>query len=174
MKTHVTLTSAPSRRIQVRNWMLIEGVEMVKRPYTRLFKWKRKAWNISSDRLCAMPQESLGKALGHFLKRGGFELIPKLETHDVMHVLLGFDLTVEDEARMQFVLLGNGKRTIFCLISVLLAWLTIPECRDNFLRMYLYGRSLRRFTKWKFEYLLREPLPILKELITKTQTLSKK
>lgn len=57
-----------------------------KKPYQKLFK-KNDPWQITSEDLINLPKETLGYQTGHFLKRNHFEMQPKLEDHDVIHVL---------------------------------------------------------------------------------------
>ena len=153
--------------IYYRDWLLIEGVEFAKRPYVRFFKRRKKAWNLSNEQLLEFPMGSLGAELGHFLQERDLRLVDKLEDHDIMHVLLDLDTQVEAEAIMQFLLWGNGKCSLFCLGTAAISWLLLPAIRTELKAAYHSGKRMRRFHDWKFQFLLREPLPLLKAMLHK-------
>ena len=166
MKIEQELTPAKGW-VYYRNWILIEGVELTKYPYVRIFKQRKKAWGLSNEQLLQFPTGSLGKELGYFLSQNDITLIPKLEDHDVMHVLLELETTVEDEAVMQFILLGNGKHTLFCIGTAALCWVLLPEFRKRLKNAYRRGKKMRKFHHWKFQFLLKEPLSLIRAMIDK-------
>lgn len=95
--------------------LLIEKLyELTKKPYQKMFK-KQKAWDIDIPKLIVMPSESLGFQLGCFLLKYNFEIQPKLEDHDIIHVLTNTGISVIDEIGMQYYLFGNGKKAAICL-----------------------------------------------------------
>ena len=73
--------------------------EISKKPYQKYVK-KGKAWNIEVSKLIQLPQESLGFQLGSFLIKYNFEIQPKLEDHDVIHVLTNTGISVVEEIGM--------------------------------------------------------------------------
>ena len=98
----------------------------------------RKPWGLKAEDLIAYPDNSLGKALGEFLSKENIEPIPKLERHDVFHVLLDYDTHMKDEAGLYFFLFGNGKKTFFAIGTILFAACMFPEHW-----MYLYAQYKR-------------------------------
>jgi len=153
--------------IHYRNWILIEGVEIAKGPYVNWFKRKKKSWGYSNDELLNFPENSLGHAMGRFLIANDICLIDKLEDHDAMHVLFQLETNVEDEAIMQYLLIGNGKRTLFCLGTAVLSWILLPMSRKKMKTAYHAGKKMRRFYQWNFQFLLREPLSVIRAMIHK-------
>ena len=151
---------------QWRDHLLIELVEWTKPHYTYWFK-KQPAWQQNLESLKRFPKHSLGNDLACFLERKGLDLMPQLEEHDVMHILLNYDTTVKDEARMQFFLLGNGKRSLYTLATALVALFLVPEGIGAFWRAFRRGRRCRNISQWKFEYLLAEPTSTLRRLINR-------
>jgi hypothetical protein len=71
------------------------------------------------QRMRGLPRGTVGREVADVLDRRGYRLIPKFESHDLKHVILGYDMTVVDEIRMQAYLLGNGNYTLPCLASVM-------------------------------------------------------
>ncbi len=67
--------------------------ELSKKPYQKFIK-KGKAWEINIPELIQLPADSLGFHLGCFLLKYNFEIQPKLEDHDVIHVLTNTGISV--------------------------------------------------------------------------------
>ncbi|MEL6866142.1 MAG: hypothetical protein AAFP19_17065 [Bacteroidota bacterium] len=151
----------------LREQVLILLVERTKPIYTQLFKRQQVAWKISRQQLRSYPPDSLGYELGDFLYQQDIDLIPKLEDHDVMHVLFKYQTTVVDEARMQFFLLGNGKRSLYALCTALIALVLIPEHYSTYWQEFQKGRHCLNISKWDFQHLLSEPLELLRLQIKK-------
>jgi len=154
-----------NRLLCFRDRFLVGMVEWTKPRYTRWFKKNQIAWPQTLQTLKELPRHSLGHDLALFLEREGLHLMPKLETHDVLHVLMNYETTVIDEARMQFFLLGNGKHSLYALFTAVASLLLIPEGLGSFFREFAKGRSCRNISKWKFEYLLAEPTSLLRRLV---------
>jgi len=107
--------------------LILETIyEWSKKPYQKWFK-KNTAWNISTKKLMQYPQESLGFYLGCFLLKYNFEPQPRLENHDVFHVLTNIGTSVPEEVAMQYYLLGNGKRSMYLLSVIFLGTLLYPD-----------------------------------------------
>lgn len=122
--------------------------------YRALTRRPSEAWTVDRATLLAGAEGTLGRALGEFLTRYDLELMPALESHDVFHVLLGYQQTVLDEARMQCCLVGSGRRSLYSLGTVLLAIASYPTHTVDLVRHVLRGRSLANFSRWDFEVLL--------------------
>ena len=119
--------------------------------------WSRKQqipWNISNQQLLDYPINSLGRALGRFLQSHNFTLIAQFESHDVFHVLLGYEPTVLDEARMQYCLLGSGRRSLYTIGTCVLAGFIYPDYLVDFRKNYQRGCGLEDFSYWDFEAML--------------------
>lgn len=91
--------------------------------------------------LRAMPAGSLGNGLFHFLEDRQLALLKDYESHDIKHVLLGYDSTEEGEAAMQYFFLGNGARSFPVLITVIITLLIMPEHYSLFRKAYLRGKQ---------------------------------
>jgi ubiquinone biosynthesis protein Coq4 len=148
-------------------WMF----EKSKTPYAFIFKRKRIAWPYTSVELLRFPEGTLGKAVGEFLKKNKFELIPKLESHDVYHVLTDMDTTVKDEIAMQFLMIGNGKRSIYMFITIMLGFILLPEYISHYRTSYKRGKSLYPIYDLKLPDSLKESLHFLKIRIEKNNLL---
>lgn len=160
--------SLPQRAL--RESLLIQLFEISKPIYRELFKRKQRAWKVEKIELFKYPEHSLGKELYYFLSKNNFELEKKLENHDVLHVILGFELSVQDEICMQYFCLSSGKRSLYCLFTILLGTLVLPEYYTQYHDAYNRGKLAVNFHNWKFEYLLHENRNELRSLIFKQAT----
>jgi len=161
-----TLPAITREKITVfRDRFLIGMVDWTKPYYVAWFKKNHKAWKQNIPKLKSLAKNSLGYDLGCFLEKEELVLMPKLEEHDVIHVLLQYETTVKDEARMQFFLLGNGKRSLYALFTAIASTLLIPEHLGAFIREFKKGRKCRCIARWNFEHLLSEPTHLLRSLI---------
>ncbi len=137
---------------------ILEGLyEWSKRPYQRFLK-KNGAWEVSVQELLRYPEPSLGFHLGCFLLQHHFELQPKLENHDVFHVLTNTGTSVPEEISMQYYLLGNGKRSLYLFTVILLGTLLYPDELKRFSKAYNKGKKAQVFYHLDFSKLLEQPL----------------
>ncbi len=136
--------------------------------YSQLTKDKKEAWNVNIEDLRAMPQNSLGYELSLFLDKNNIHLMPKLERHDVFHVLTEYGTSPEQEARMQWWLLGNRKFSFYTLGTVFISIIFFPDQYFNFIKDFKKGLKAQKISIWNFEYLLFADINILKLNIHKT------
>ncbi len=150
---------------KLRERLLIYLVEYTKPFYMKYCKIDQKAWQQNIHTLKRFPQKSLGSSLGSFLESEGFNLIPKLEDHDVLHVLLNYKTTIEGEVKMQFFLLGNRKRSWHSLFTAIIGACLVPKRSLSFLQEFAKGRRCVNISNWNFEHLLCEPIGLLQKQI---------
>lgn len=115
--------------------------------YTFIFKRKRKKWLITIESLSTYTNGTLGKDLYYFLTSNNLEIQPKLETHDIYHVLTLTPIDVPSEIAMQYYIRGNGKKSIYNLFTILIGTIVLPEEIPYFIRSYKKGKKCRSFHK---------------------------
>lgn len=99
--------------------------------------------------------------LGEFLVKNNYSIQPNLEEHDVYHVLTNCGTTVKEEIKMQFYLLGNGKKTPFVFI-VISASIFYPFCYREFIECYKKGKKSLSFYHLDFSKMLHIPIQNIK------------
>jgi hypothetical protein len=138
--------------------LLIEKMyEITKKPYQKFFK-KGTPWNITPSELIQYNQDSLGFHLGCFLLKYNFQMQPKLEDHDVIHVLTNTSVSVPDEIAMQFFLLGNGKKSAYLFMVITIGTIFYPTQIKQFIKSYNRGKSAHRIHDLDFQKMLLVPL----------------
>lgn len=133
--------------------------------YRKLSRRKNSKWQVSKNQLESYPKNSLARRLADFLNHHKFQLMAQLESHDVFHVLLNYNPTVLDEARMQYCLVGSGRYSAYSLGTCLMAICVYPEYFFDFRKHFKRGRLLEHFSYWKFETLLHVDIDELKQSI---------
>jgi ubiquinone biosynthesis protein Coq4 len=141
-------------------WMF----EKSQKAYTNLFK-NHEPWGISKTELLKYPDDSIGKHLGLFLDKNGFELIPKVERHDAYHTLTGYGTNVEDEIALQCLCFGNGKRSPYLYGAIILGVIILPDYYKYYYSSYLIGKRANPFHQYDYEKLLNVSLYEFREAI---------
>ena len=141
----------------MRDLFIEKMYEISKKPYQRFFK-KGKAWDINVNQLIQLPSDSLGFHLGCFLLKYNFEIQPKLEDHDIIHVLTNTGISVVEEIGMQYYLLGNGKRSLYLWMVILSGTLFYPTRFSYFKQQYKRGKAAHEFYGLDFLNMLSVPL----------------
>lgn len=135
--------------------------------YTDLFK-RHEPWGIYKSDLIKYPEASFGRSLGLFLDKNGFELISKVERHDAYHTLTGYGTNVEDEIALQYLCLGNGKRSPYLYGAVILGTMILPDYLKYYHKSFLIGKNANTFHSFDFKKLLKVPLKDLRQVIFPT------
>ena len=126
---------------------------------------KNRAWTLTKEQLRIFPQGTLGKDLANFMDKNDFDMLPYLETHDVYHVLLGYQPTIVEESRLYFFLLGNGKYSFEVINTVLVSLFLLPDYWGDLFQHYRRGKASRKMGHWDFRYLMHEETELLRGII---------
>lgn len=148
---------------KTRKQIIIFLFDHSQRWYTQWFK-SHKGWHHNRESLLKLPLGSLGRELGLFLKRNDFQLIPKVERHDVYHVLTVYGIQVEDEIALQYLCLGNGKRSPYLLGAIALGTLLLPDYLPFYWKSFKKGLQSHPFHQLDYEKLLDVPLAELRSV----------
>ena len=141
----------------MRDLFIEKMYEISKKPYQRFFK-KGNAWDINVNQLIQLPNDSLGFHLGCFLLKYNFEIQPKLEDHDIIHVLTNTGISVIDKIGMQYYLYGNGKRSLYLWMVILSGTVFYPTRFSYFKQQYKRGKTAHEFYGLDFLNMLPVPL----------------
>ncbi len=135
--------------------------EWSKRPYQKFIK-KNEPWPATVPDLMQYPKTSLGFHLACFMLEHDFSLQPKLEDHDVFHVLTSTGVSVPEEISMQYYLWGNGKRSLYQVAVIFLGTVLFPDYIKLFRNAYTRGKEAHKFYQINFLKLLPQPISIIK------------
>jgi len=135
--------------------------EWSKVPYQKFIK-KKEPWAIGLPQLMQYSHTSLGFHLASFLLKHNFEIQPKLEDHDVFHVLTGTGTSVPEEISMQYYLWGNGKRSLYQYAVITIGTILYPDYIRLFIKAHKKGKKALIFHHLDFFKLLSFPIAQIK------------
>lgn len=141
----------------MRDLIIEKMYEWSKKPYQKFIK-KNEPWEVTPKELIQYPQESLGFHMGCFLLKYNFEMQPKLEDHEVIHVLTNTGVSVIEEIGMQYYLWGNGKKSAYLYMVITIGTLCYPTRLKTFTKYYNRGKAAHHFHNLAFEKMLHLPI----------------
>jgi len=99
-------------------------------------------YQLKKKKLSELPIGTIGYAVANILNKSELELIPRFESHDLKHVLLGYGMTPEEEVKMQAFLLGNGNWSVSCILFLSLG-IFMPEIWNDLINEYKKGKNTK-------------------------------
>jgi ubiquinone biosynthesis protein Coq4 len=106
------------------------------------------------EQLLALPDHTLGKELALYLQKKELCLIPGYLRHDCKHILFGYEMDEEGEARMQLYFLGNRHYSLPVVTTALMCLVFMPDHWKKLYREFKRGRKVRLFKNADFEQLI--------------------
>ena len=150
MVNYLVFRKTRSLRAQIFNRVALPSVLL----YRDLFKNNKLSWGESRESLERFSEGTLGKQLSNFLYENSIDLQPKMENHDVFHVILGYNTSLPEEAALHFFLIGNNKKSRYAKIAALVGFAIFPEYISLYRSAYRRGKNTCHFTSWEFKDLL--------------------
>lgn len=141
-------------------WLLGNVIPIHAKVYSR-----RPVWGLTREDMLKYPAGTLGHELGLFLTHESLQPVDRVERHDAFHILLDFSTSLQDEAAMQFFLVGNGKISPFTLATAAFTVLVMPDKWSIFIQEFRRGRKALSIANWDFLQLLNEPFAEVKAAI---------
>lgn len=126
-----------------------------------------KPYHQKVSMLREMKVGTLGKEMADCLDKYQLNLIPKYESHDLKHVLLGFEMTPEDEIRLQAFMLGNGNYSPPSLAIFVFGAILLPDLWTTFHADFQKGRNSIPIAHWTIEEYASANLNELKSTLAK-------
>ncbi|WP_264537137.1 hypothetical protein [Flavobacterium sp. N1736] len=141
----------------MRDYIVEKMYDVSRKPYQKYFK-KSTPWEIDKDELLQYPKDSLGFGLGQFLNKNHFDMQPKLEDHDIIHVLTNTGISVAEEIGMQYYLLGNGKKSLYLYVVIISGTPFYISQIRYFFQQYKKGKRALPFHYLDFSKMLSIPV----------------
>ena len=122
------------------------------------------SWNVHTKQLLSYPEDSLGYHLGCFLIQHKLEPQPRCEDHDVFHVLTDYKIDTAQEIAMQYWLWGNGKRSPFVLLAMLVGVVLYVDQYSIFIHAIEAGHKASPIHDIDFKQHLYSPIALIKPI----------
>lgn len=123
------------------------------------------SWKVNTKELLSYPEESLGFHLGCFLLQHQLEPQPRCEDHDIFHVLTSFQIDTSQEIAMQYWLWGNGKRSPFVFLAMLVGAILYMDQHCLFKDAFFNGSTSQPIHHIDFKQYLSSPISLFKSSI---------
>lgn len=111
----------------------------------------------TAKELGEFPDGTLGSDLIHFLESRNLKLLTHYAKHDMKHILLQYDTTVEGEVCLQCFMLGNGHLSFPVAATVLYGFVTMPGYWKKFRMAYRRGKKSIPIKNWPWFSILQKP-----------------
>ena len=132
-------------------------------PFLNIFR-NPPEWPYTLAELKAMENETLGNNLFNFLHTRNFDYLPKYESHDAYHSLLGYGTTVTEELKLQGFMWGNKNSTVAGRVLFILGVIVFPNKYQLFKVEMKRGQNAKPLK----EYSITEMIPLNINNIRKT------
>jgi ubiquinone biosynthesis protein Coq4 len=132
------------------------------------FGAKETPWNMKTNDFLNLPEETVGRKLGEFLKLNRLEPIAGAESHDVYHVLFDFSSSFKDEVALQFFLRGNGKNSIASFSTAIGAWCLLPLQWSYLRGSYTRGKNCNDISQLDLKGILTEDIQHIRKQLFNT------
>ena len=151
---------------KIKRKQLIEGLfNHSQKIYTKLFKQKKKPWNISTEQLLNFKKNTLGYQLGAFLQSNNFDLLAKLERHDCYHIMTNYGFKAQDEIALQYLCFANGKRSPYTFLVLFFGTIILPDYYKYYKKSYQIGKEANTFHAFDYQKLLQSDLETIQSFI---------
>ncbi|AXT54670.1 hypothetical protein D1815_02465 [Aquimarina sp. AD1] len=127
---------------------------------------KMDKYHKQVNELRELESGTLGKEIANCLDEHNLTLVPKYESHDLKHVLLDYQMTPEDEIRMQAFMVGNGNYSIPSFTILTFGAILLPDLWWTFYSDFKKGKRNIGISEWTIEkYATRNLTELRAELI---------
>jgi len=107
-------------------WRLIEWLSL-KATHLSDLLLQNRAWEYTLDDCSKMNKDTLGYSLFSYLDKNNLTFKSKLIRHDMKHILLNYEMKIEDELKLHAFLIGNKSYNLLGIIYLITCSLFVPE-----------------------------------------------
>ncbi|WBX75324.1 hypothetical protein PG911_11720 [Tenacibaculum ovolyticum] len=112
---------------------------------------KMEPYEQKVSELRNLEKGTLGKEIAECLDNHNLTLVPKYESHDLKHVLLNYQMTAEDEIRMQVFIVGNRNYSIPSFAILIFGVILLPDLWRTFYSDFKKGKNSIGISEWSIE-----------------------
>ncbi|MDC8003990.1 hypothetical protein POV27_07995 [Aureisphaera galaxeae] len=103
------------------------------------------------EALNKLPEGTLGAEIANCLRSRKLHFVPGFESHDLKHILLDYEMTPEEEIRLQAFMIGNGNHSIPSYLIFVFGALLLPDRWRTFYEDYIHGKRTLPISHWTLD-----------------------
>mgnify|MGYP000055950610 CR=1 FL=1 len=102
-----------------------------------------------------LPHNTIGRVLHKMMKQNNIMLVPWYKEHDMKHAILGYQMNVLDEIRMQCFMWGNSPFNLFNSFMTLFFIIWTPEMWLDAIYHFRAGKLVNQLDVYKLNQCMR-------------------
>lgn len=132
--------------------------------FLRYFGNEEKCKRLTEE-LSQFPNGTVGRTLYQKMKNQNITFVPYYESHDLKHVLLGYDMEAGQEMQMQAFMFGNSGFSLWYTLITLSFLIWTPEVWSSLPYHYRVGKHCASIANWTVEQVAAKNLQELRHEI---------
>lgn len=125
-------------RWQFINWLSLKATNLSD------YMLQSRTWEYTLEDCSKMNKTSLGYSLYSYLTTNNLSFKPNLIRHDMKHILLNYEMKIEDELKLHAFLIGNRSYNIMGIIYLATCLLFVPKTFLELKKDYKKGKSAKK------------------------------
>jgi ubiquinone biosynthesis protein Coq4 len=121
-------------------WTIVKIITKIATDLSNILIRKRKQY-LPFEEYAKLPKNSLGRNFYNYLKAEKIAFKPNLIRHDLKHILLGYEMKMPDELKINAFLLGNRYYNPLGITYLFICVLIVPEIIPELKKAYQRGRT---------------------------------
>lgn len=140
-------------------WLTIQATELSGKVL------KDRAWPYQLEDYQKMKQHTLGWHYNNLLENKVISYKANLVKHDMKHLILGYDMSIENELNIVAFLLGNKSANKLSIVYLIICLLIVPEYTKKLKKHYIRGKNTLRIKDFDLASFATLELPIIHQKI---------
>jgi len=123
-------------------WIIVKIITKIATYFSNILIRKRKQY-LPFEAYSKLPEKSLGRTFYRYLKQEKIRFKPNLIRHDLKHILLGYEMKMPDELKINAFLLGNRYYNPLGIVYMCICLLLVPEILPDLKKDFRRGRTAK-------------------------------
>lgn len=146
-------------RWKIATWLTIQATELSG------FFLSNRPWPYALTDYEHLPKNTLGYHYHTCIAEHQIEYKPNLIKHDMKHIILGYDMTIQNELNIVAFLIGNNSYNKFGVIYLIVCLLIVPEYSVKLIKHYKRGKAANRLKDYNIESFVETDLIKIRKLL---------
>ncbi|MFK8039406.1 MAG: hypothetical protein AB8B74_14020 [Crocinitomicaceae bacterium] len=143
-------------RWKIVTWLTIQATEISD------FVLKNRSWPFSLKDYEQMASSSLGYQYHNCISNKTIEYKPNLVKHDLKHIILGYDMTIQNELNIVAFLIGNKSANKVSILYLIVCLFFVPEYTLKLRKHFLRGKTTKRIKDFDLTLFVKQDLDAIR------------